>query len=265
MFRHLPLAQKIVIQLVLLVLGIIYATPLLNVVLLSFRGGGLDNYRRLFSLGMPLGRMVINSIFVSTLQVLLIVIIGSLAAFSFSKINFRGKNILYAVVILCMTIPMISLITPLFTILRRFDMLNTYRALVLPSATMWLPVAVIIFKNYYDGLPNELLESAVLDGCSWFNIFRHIFFPMGKPATVNVVIFAFMHAWNDFLNPLLFSRTLDMYTLPMAVNAVTTTREGSRPEIVFATLVIMAIPSLLVYIGLQKYLGEGMTAGSLKG
>lgn len=264
-FKSLSRWQVGVIQGVLLLFAVLWILPLTNVVQISFRGEGFGNYRTLFGIGLPMTRMIFNSIFVAVLQVLLIVGVSSLASFTFSKMNFVGRSLLFSLVILTLTIPMISLITPLFAIVRRFNLANTYFALVLPAATLWMPVAVLIQKNYYDSLPNELMEAAKIDGCSLFSIFTHIYFPLGKPATINVVVFAFMHAWNDFLNPLLFSRSVNMYTLPLAVNAVTTTIRGSRPEVVMACLVIMAIPSILLYIALQKYLGEGMAAGGIKG
>jgi len=265
MFKALSKTQVLVIQGMLIVMAAIFSVPMLNVLIFSFRGGGLDNYRVLFDAGMPISRMLFNSVLVSFLQVLVIVGVSSLAAFSFSKMQFRGKNILYMLVMLTMSIPMISLMTPLFTIMKTLKLMNTYIALVLPAATLWMPVAVLIQKNYYDALGNELMEAALIDGCSWFRIFRSIYFPIGMPATINVIVFAFMNAWNDYLNPLLFSKTMDMYTFPMAVVSITTTIRGSRLEVVFACLVIMAIPSILLYLALQKYLGEGMIAGSVKG
>lgn len=264
MFRALSKNQMLIMQGLLSILAMFYLIPMLNVLIFSFNAGGLENYRVLFHAGMPIGRMLFNSLIVSAGQVFVIVAVSSLAAFAFSKLNFRGKNFLYLIVMLTMSIPMISLMTPLFTIMKNLRLMNTYWALILPAATLWMPVAVLIQKNYYDALSSELMEAALIDGCSWFRIFISIYFPMGLPATINVVVFAFMNAWNDYLNPLLFSKTMDMYTFPMAVVSITTTIRGSRLEVVFACLVIMAIPSILLYLALQKYLGEGMIAGGVK-
>lgn len=265
MFRSLSLVQKLAIQGILFAIGVVYFIPLLNVVLLSFNADGIGNYQALLHTGMPVGRMLFNSILVSILQVVVIVAVSSISAFAFSKMRFPGKTVLYTLVMLTMSIPMISLMTPLFTIMKTIRMMNTYVALVFPAATLWMPVAVLIQKGYYDSIGNEAVEAALVDGCPWYRIFWNIYFPMGLPATINVVVFAFMNAWNDYLNPLLFSKTMDMYTFPMAVVSITTTIRGSRPEVVAACLVVMAIPSIGLYLALQKYLGEGMTAGGVKG
>jgi len=265
MFGNLSSKQKFIIQSVLILLSLVYVIPLFNVLLLSFRGGANENYTQLFKTGMPIGRMLFNSFLVSFLQVIFIVFISSISAFAFSKMDFKFKGILYTLVMLTMSIPLIALMTPLFTILKGLHLTNTYAALVLPAATFYMPVAILIQKNYYDALGNEMMEAALVDGSSWFGIYKNIYFPIGLPATINVVVFAFMQSWNDYLNPLLFSKTMDMYTFPMAIVSVTTTIRGSRPEVVAACLVIMAIPSIILYISLQKYLGEGMTAGAVKG
>lgn len=265
MLANISTKQKITMQVVLCVLATIYIIPLVNVLLLSFRGGAANNYSALFNAGMPIGRMLFNSFLVAGLQVALIVFVSSMSAFAFSKMDFKFKNFIYTLVLLTMSIPLISLMTPLFSILKGLKLTNTYFALVVPAATIWMPVGVLIQKNYYDSIGNELVEAARVDGCSWFKIYKDIYFPLGLPATINVIVFAFMQSWNDYLNPLLFSKTMEMYTFPMAVVSITTTIRGSRPEVVAACLVVMAIPSIVLYISLQKYLGEGMTAGAVKG
>ena len=265
MFKRLTVVQIIIIQIILILVSLIFLIPLINVFRLSLRGGGFENYKTLFSTGMPIGRIFLNSLFVCALQIILIVSVSSIASFAFSKFRFRGKKILYTLVMLSMSIPMIACLTPLFTIMKTLSAHNTYFALTVPFATFWMPVAILIQKNYYDSIGNEMMEAAIVDGCSWFRIFKDIYFPLGTPATVNVIVFAFIAGWNDYVNPLLFSKTEEMYTLPMAIVAVTTTIRGSRPEVVYACCVIMAIPSIFVYITLQKYLGQGMTAGAVKG
>jgi ABC-type glycerol-3-phosphate transport system permease component len=265
MFKKLSLAQKVTIQAILVILAIVYIAPFTNVVSISLRGRGFGNYLALFNIGMPIKRMFVNSLIVCVLQVALIVFISTLSAFAFSKLSFKGKTIIYGILLLTLAIPMISIITPLFITIKKLHLNNTYFALVFPAATLWLPVAIIIQKSYYDALGNEYMEDALMAGCSWFRIYRSIYFPLGLPATINVVVFAFINAWNDYLNALLFSRSMDMYTFPLAVIAVRTTIVGNQPETTCATLVIMAIPSIIIFLLLQKYLGEGMTVGALKG
>ncbi len=265
MFKNLSLKQKIIIQAILCVLAVIYLIPLVNVVISSFAGAGFGNYTYLFTSGFPIVRMIINSMVVSICQVLLISVVASAAGFAFSKINFPGRDQIYLLITLTMSISMICFISPLFQTMKLLGWMNSYAALIFPAATFWMPVAILILKNYYDSMGRELLEATMMEGGGFFTAWWKVYAPLSKPAAVNVVVLAFINSWNDYLNPLLFARSEDMRTLPMAVISLTSSIYGARPEVVFACLVIMAIPSVLVYLLLQDQLGEGMTAGSVKG
>ena len=265
MFKKLSLGGKILIQSILAILGIVYFVPLANVVVQSFGGAGPGNYTYLFTSGLPIGRFIFNSFLVSILQVALIIAVASPAAFAFSKIRFPGRDIFYMIIMLTMSISMLCFITPLFQTIKTLGWMDTYQAMILPAATFWLPVGILILKNYYDSLGMELLEATMIEGGGFFTAWSKIYAPLSKPATVNVIVFAFINSWNDYLNPLLFARSEEMRTLPMAVVSLKTSIYGARPEVVFACLVIMAIPSVLVYLILQDQLGEGMTAGAVKG
>lgn len=265
MFKKLSAGGKILIQSLLILLGIIYAIPLVNVVVSSFGGAGIGNYSYLFTSGFPILRLTFNSVLISLLQVTIIVGVASPAAFAFSKIRFPGRNQIYMIIMLTMSVSMLCFITPLYQTMKALKWIDTYMALILPAATFWIPVGILILKNYYDSLGMELLEATMIEGGGFFTAWRAVYAPLSKPAAVNVIVFAFINSWNDYLNPLLFARSESMRTLPMAVVSLTSSIYGARPEVVFACLVIMAIPSVLVYILLQDQLGEGMTAGSVKG
>jgi len=265
MFRSLSLSGKILIQGLLALLGILYLIPLVNVALMSLGGAGVSNYSYLFTSGFPIVRMIFNSFLVSVLQVTVILAVASPAAFAFSKMSFPGRDAIYLCIVLTMSISMLCFISPLFQTLKALGWMNTYAALVLPAATFWTPVAILILKNYFDSLGREMLEATMMEGGGFFTAWWKVYLPVSRPATVNVIVFAFINSWNDYLNPLLFSRTDDMKTLPMAVVALSNSIYGARPEVVAACLVIMAIPSVGIYLLLQDFLGEGMTAGSVKG
>jgi ABC-type glycerol-3-phosphate transport system permease component len=265
MFRKLSAGGRIAIQSLLALIGLVYLAPLVNVVISSFGGAGIGNYTYLFTSGFPIVRMILNSVIVSVLQVTLIVAVGSAAAFAFSKLRFAGRNAIYLAIMLTMSISMLCFVTPLFQTMKALHLMNTYFALVFPAATLWVPVAILIMKNFYDSLGREMLEATMMEGGGYFKAWFYVYLPVSKPAVVNVIVFAFINSWNDYLNPLLFSRTPEMNTLPMAVISLTSSIYGARPEVVFACLVIMALPSVVVYLLLQDQLGEGMTTGSVKG
>lgn len=264
MFKSIQ-KEVVITQGLLVLLSIIFITPIIYVVTSSFSGGGISNYTYLFTSGFPILRMIFNSLFIAILQIFLIIGVSSPAAFSFSKINYPGRDKLFLLIMLIMSITMLSFITPLFQTMKALGWINTYAALIFPAATFWIPVAILIQKNYFDSLGNELMEATKIEGGGYVTIWSKVYAPLSKPAIVNVVVFAFINCWNDYLNPLLFSRSEDMRTLPMAVVSLTSSIHGARPEIVFACLVIMAIPSIIIYLLFQNHLGEGMTAGSVKG
>lgn len=265
MFKKMSNRAKTITQALLTFLAILYVAPLANVAVQSMKGAGASNYTYLFTSGFPIVRMIFNSFFVSIAQVILIIAVASPAAFAFSKIRFPGRDFIYMIIMLTMSISMLCFITPLYQTMKALGWMNTYAAMILPAATFWIPVGILILKNYFDTLGTELLEATMIEGGGFFIAWSKIYAPISKPATINVVVFAFINAWNDFLNPLLFARTDDMKTLPMAILSLTSSIYGARPEVVYACLVIMAIPSVLVYLLLQRHLGEGMTSGSVKG
>ena len=257
--------ETVITQALLIILAIIYITPIIYVVISSFSGAGIGNYTYLFTSGFPIVRMIFNSVFIAVMQIFLIIAVSSPAAFSFSKINYPGRDKFFLLIMLIMSISILSFITPLFQTMKALGWINTYAALILPAATFWMPVAILILKNYYDSIGNELMEATKIEGGGYFTIWFKVYSPLSKPAVVNVVVFAFINCWNDYLNPLLFSRSEEMRTLPMAVVSLTSSIHGARPEVVFACLVIMAIPSIMIYLIFQNQLGEGMTAGAVKG
>ncbi len=265
MFKSISRKERIITQVLLIIITAIYLIPMGFVILSSFKVGGIKNYTYLFTSGFPILRMIFNSVFVSIMQVLLIVGVSSPAAFAFSKINFPGRDKIFLVIMLTMSISLLCFITPLFQTMKFLGWMNTYAALILPAATFWLPIAILILKNYFDSLGNELMEATKIEGGGYITIWYSVYAPLSKPATVNVIVFAFINSWNDYLNPLLFSRTEEMRTLPMAVISLSSSIHGARPEIIFACLVIMAIPSIIIYLFFQKHLGEGMTSGAVKG
>lgn len=265
MFKQMSNRAKALTMALLTILAAIYVIPLANVVVQSLKGAGTSNYAYLFTSGFPIGRMIFNSVFVSVAQVFVILAVASPAAFAFSKIRFPGRDAIYLVIMLTMSISMLCFVTPLYQTMKALGWMNSYLAMIFPAATFWIPVGILILKNYYDSLGTELLEATMIEGGGFFVAWSRIYAPIAKPATINVIVFAFVNAWNDYLNPLLFARTEEMRTLPMAVLSLTSSIYGARPEVVYACLVVMAVPSIFVYLLLQKHLGDGMTAGAVKG
>jgi raffinose/stachyose/melibiose transport system permease protein len=260
-------AGKIIIFIILTLLMIIWAYPIIHAVLESFKIKGVMNYIAVIKHPqVHYFRVLFNSLFIAVCTSAIVTILAALAAYGFSKMNFRFQKILYYSLLACLAIPAAAVMTPMFFTMKTIGLMNTYWALILPLVAFNAPFMLLVLKNYFDTIPNSLLEAAQIDGSSNFRTFRVIMMPLGVPAIVNVSVLTFIYAWNDFLIPLLFVRKESLYTVTLATSYFTSTR-NQTPEMVaqlYAALILMTIPSILIYLLSQKYLQEGLTAGAIK-
>ncbi len=267
MYAKLRLHQKILIQVILLTLVLIWLAPLGVAVAKSLNVNGLGNYIEVLNNPqVNLFRVVFNSFFIAFVTGTILTVIVSLAAFAFSKMKFMFKDFLFYALLICLTIPLASVISPLFVTVKRFGLMNSYFSMILPMAAFQAPFLLLILKNYFDTVPNDLLEAARMDGASGLQVLYNIMIPMGIPALVNIMVLSFINSWNEYFIPLLFVRDRNMYTVTLATTFFT----GSKfqtPEMVaqlYATLIMMTLPSILLYIFAQRYMQEGLTAGAVK-
>ncbi len=190
------------------------------------------------------------------------VILASLAAFAFSRIAFRGRGILFWIILAGIMIPGPLLIVPLFTEMQSFGLIDTYWAIILPQIVS--PIAVFIFKQYFDGIPHELEEAAVLDGASRFHVYWRIWMPLAGPAIATVAIFTFVLSWNNFLWPFIAISGNDMMTVPVGLATVQTSF-GIRYAQIMASAVLGGIPVLIVFLFFQRQIAQGIAGTGLRG
>lgn len=209
-----------------------------------------------------LPRWYFNSALTSVVISIVTVILASLAAFSFSRIPFRGKNILFWIIMAGLMVPGQILIVPLFTLMQSFNMVDTYWGIILPQLAS--PIAVFIFKQYFDGIPHELEEAAIMDGASRFRVYWQIWMPLARPAIAAVAIFAFVFSWNNFLWPFIVITGNNMMTLPVGLATVQTSF-GVRYAQIMATALLAGIPVIIVFLFFQRQIVEGLTLGATKG
>ena len=176
----------------------------------------VQNYYTVFNRA-PIGRWMFNSLFIAVSVTALVLIISSLAAFAISRIDFRFRKFVYVFFMAGLMVPGEATIIPLFNLANNLNLVNTYSGLILPSLAG--PFAVIILKEFFDGVPNELVESARIDGCGLFRMYWMIFVPLSKPALSTIGIFTFIGSWNNFLWPFLIIMSEAMYTLPVGIPA----------------------------------------------
>ncbi len=203
-----------------------------------------------------------NSIFTSTIISAATVVLASLAAFAFSRIPFRGRNILFWVILAGLMIPSQILIIPLFTQMEALGLVDTYWAIILPQIAS--PIAVFIFKQYFDGIPRELEEAALMDGASLLRVYWQIWMPLARPAIAAVAIFAFVISWNNFLLPFIMISGNNMMTVPVGLSTVQTSF-GIRYAQIMASAVLGGIPVLIVFLFFQRQIVQGIASTGLKG
>jgi multiple sugar transport system permease protein len=206
-----------------------------------------------------------NSFFTSAVVSILTVLLASLAGFAFSRIPFRGRNILFWIILTGLMVPGQTLIVPLFTQMQAFHMVDTYWGIILPQIVS--PVAMFIFKQYFDGIPAELEEAAILDGSSRWRVNWQIWIPLAKPAIATiatVAIFTFVTSWNNFIWPFIVITGNDMMTLPVGLATVQTSF-GIRYAQIMATAILGGIPALIVFIFFQRQIVAGIAGTGIKG
>jgi len=211
----------------------------------------------------PLSRYIFNSVVVSGGTVFVSIFIATLAGYSLAKRNFPGKNLIFLIIVSgLMFSPHVTLI-PRYMILKRFALLDSYWALLLP----WISgsYGVFLMKQFIEPVPDELLEAAKIDGASQWQIFRRVIVPLCKPAWCTLSIFLFMWSWNDYLSPIIFVKSDAMYTLPVIIDRVNSVVSVDRLGASAAGSFLITVPVVIIFLVFQKYVVETMAHSGLKG
>jgi raffinose/stachyose/melibiose transport system permease protein len=211
-----------------------------------------------------IGQLYWNSIVVSTVSMLVTVAISALAGYGLGRIRFAGRGVVYALVLIGLTIPLQIALIPLFINLRSLGLLNTRLALIGPYTGFGLAFGTYIMKGFFESLPRELEEAARLDGAGEFGIFARVMLPLTRPALATVAIFLFLQNWNEFLFALTFITEGAMRTLPTGIYALLSSEFYGNYPLLAASLVLFSVPVLVLYFLFQQQFIEGLTAGALK-
>lgn len=223
----------------------------------------LANYRRLFEL-IPLGQNLYNSLFTTILGTVTSLFFCALAGFAFAKYRFPGREALFYFVIATMMITPEVGSVPLFIIMRKIGMINSLWSLIIPRIAT--AVGIFYMRQYIMDVPDEIVEAARIDGCSEFGIFARVVVPVIKPALASWASLTVIARWNDFFWPLLFLRKTSKYTLMVSVSMLPTSDGLSTPwQVVLAGTTLVIVPSILLYLVMQMFQKEGLTAGAVKG
>lgn len=209
-------------------------------------------------------RFFINSYLVSTLVTVFTLILGILAGYSFSRYDFRFKNVLNLVIIGVQSVPPITLMIPYFGLIVALQLYNTYWALILTYMVFTLPYAIIMMTGYFNTLPRDLDEAVMIDGGGSFVILWRILVPISLPGIVSVGVYTFMLAWNEFLFALTLTKTNDMRTVPIGIQLLMGQHSFEWNQML-AMSVLGCLPVLILFLLFQRYFIAGMSAGSIKG
>jgi multiple sugar transport system permease protein len=212
----------------------------------------------------PVFRGFTNSLLVSVLVTASVILFGSMVGYALSRLRFRGRELVFNVALATMMIPAQLTLIPLYTMIVRFGWVNSYLALIVPA--MMSSYAVLLFRQFFLSIPQSLIEAARLDGCSDWSILFRIVYPLSKPAIMTVAILTFIGVWNDVLWPLMVIRNPDLMTMPLMVTLFTV---GGQAEahlgVQLAAAMLLALPVIVAYVFLQRYLIESIASSGLKG
>lgn len=221
----------------------------------------LDHYKELFE-QINFLRYFINSTIVATAVTIFGLFLNSIAGYAFAKYKFPGRDRIFAILIIALMVPGQVTMMPVFLILKNLGLLNTYFGLIV-SGTVSV-YSIFLMRQFVQTIPNDLIESARIDGCSEFGIYWKIILPLCKPVLATLGIFTFMSSWNSFLWPLIVMIREEMYTLPVAL-ANLSGQHAEKFGLVMAGAVIVVIPVIIVFLFAQKYIIKGISTTGLKG
>jgi multiple sugar transport system permease protein len=223
--------------------------------------GALESYRLLFR-KTQMNRWFLNSLLISISATAGILLLDSMAAFSFAKKEFPGRDFLFWVMVGTMTIPGQVLLVPMFMVVRELNVVNTPWAVLLPQLSMVF--GVFLLKQFMLTIPSELIEAARIDGASEFGIYWRVMVPLAKPGLATLGILTFTSSWNSFLWPLIAIQKSEWFTLPVGLKMLQD-QNLVNYGLLMAGAAVAAVPMIIVFLSFQQYFVKGLTLGGVKG
>jgi raffinose/stachyose/melibiose transport system permease protein len=205
-----------------------------------------------------------NSLIISTLTVALTLIVASMAAFTFAHIKFYGSSMLLSYLTLGLLFPAATAVLPLFIKVRDLGLLDTYLGVALPQAAFGLAMSVLLLRRFFKDIPYELLEAALVDGCSYIKFFRYVTLPLSRPILATVGTITFVNSWNAYLLPLVMLNTDALYPWPLGI-MIYQGEYSSEWHLILAFITLTILPTIVLFLLAQKHIVAGLTAGAVKG
>jgi multiple sugar transport system permease protein len=222
----------------------------------------LRSYSALFE-KIPIGRSFINSLFVASMITAGVLVFGSMVGYALSRMHFRGRDLIFYIIIFTMTLPFQITLIPQYILMVEFGWVDTYWALIVPY--LMNALSIIMFRQYFKSIPQDLIDAARIDGCGEMRIIFRILWPNAIPALVTVGIITFMASWNEVLWPLIVVREENLMTMPQLITLfVVGGRAESQLGVKLASATLLALPIVLAYLFFQKYFIQSMASTGLK-
>ncbi|MCM2291027.1 carbohydrate ABC transporter permease [Allorhizobium sp. BGMRC 0089] len=223
----------------------------------------LANYIRAFS-DQPLQLFLFNSFMVALLSTCLTLLISVLAAYALARLELTFRGLILSTIIAVSTFPLVTLLVPLFEIMRALNLLNSWTALVLPYTVLSLPVCTLMLTSFFEGIPRDLENAAMIDGCTRLGALFKVVVPLSAPGVFTAGIIAFVNAWDEFLLALSFNSSPELRTLPVGIQLYQ--GEFAFPwPVISAALVVGIVPVAILIVIFQERVVSGLTTGGIKG
>jgi multiple sugar transport system permease protein len=212
----------------------------------------------------PISRFYLNSIIVAFATVIVAVSFALFASYALSRLRFKIRKGVMIGVLVTQMFPLVVLLTPLYILYFRLHLINTYQGLILAFTAFTLPFCIWMLKSFVDSIPVEIDEAAIIDGCSRMGVLRQVLLPLLGPGIIATGVFSFLDAWNNLLFPMTLTTDVSMKTLPPGMVMAFGGEYKHDWGGMMAASVLVALPVVLILVFLQRYLVEGLTAGSIK-
>ncbi|MCZ7422160.1 MULTISPECIES: carbohydrate ABC transporter permease [unclassified Micromonospora] len=215
--------------------------------------------------GISVVRFFWNSTVLAVLSVVGTVATSAMAAYAFARLRFRGRSLMFVLMISTLLLPFHVLIIPQYVVFQKLELVDTYAPLLLGKFLATEAFFVFLMVQFMRAIPHELDDSAKIDGAGHWGIFWHIVLPLSRPAIITTAIFTFIWTWNDFFGPLIYLSTPDKYPLPLALQLFIDETAGSNFGALMAMSMLALVPVILFFLFFQRFLVEGVSTSGLKG
>jgi raffinose/stachyose/melibiose transport system permease protein len=270
-------ASRIIVILILAVMSLTALFPLYFIVVNALKGQAefvvnqlgipkqpvLSSIEQAFK-GREIPLWFFNSVIITVAVVIIVMLLSSLAAYAFARMHFRAKEFMFTGIISLMVVPPVLMIIPLFVLMVNIHLVNTYLSVILVYVGILLPFSIYMLKGFFVTVSHEIIDAAIVDGCSDFMIYWRIMLPLARPALATLVIVNAIYVWNELLIALILLQKNELKTLMVGLTAFKS-RYNMNPPVTMAGLAIATIPLIIVYLLGQRQFIRGLVAGSIKG